>query len=355
MIIGSYVVFMMLWHNICCIIRYELLLSKETSFNKFNHIEGTNYTRRCYMKKLLAILFGIAVASSVFAQTTGSISGIVTDSASGAPIFNAMVTACTRTNLCGGRAITDSNGYYIIENLTEANYIVVAHARNYRSFRYPDSVTVTAGQTTANINFVLAPRSTQPPPNPGTISGVVVDSTTNLPIAGAVVMARHRRHTQRAVTGADGSYTITNLRAGTYRVKAHKQGYLPQVYPDPIILEQGGSVTGINFALVPGTTPPPPPPQGTGSISGTVINIVTQSPIANAVVHACATSSNHGVMAMARTAADGTYTILNLLPGAYQVNASAMGFMSLNYPTPVTVVANQNTAGIDFALQPRQP
>ncbi|MEO0075086.1 MAG: carboxypeptidase-like regulatory domain-containing protein [candidate division WOR-3 bacterium] len=305
------------------------------------------------MKKLFAILFGIAIATTIFAQTTGAISGIVTDSVSGAPIFNAMVTAyMPANNMCGGRAITDSNGYYIIENLAEGNYIVVGHARNYRSFRYPESVAVVAGQTTTNINFALAPRSSNPPPNPGTISGVVTDANTNEPIAGAIVIARTRRFVQRAVTGADGSYTITNLRAGTYRVAAHKQGYQAQVYPDPVILEVGGAVSGINFALVPCTTPPPPP-QGTGAISGMVINAVTQQPIANAVVHACLTGGNCG--GMARTGVDGTYTIMNLIPGSYQVTASAMGYMPMNYSNPVVVVENQTTSGIDFALQPRQP
>ncbi len=299
------------------------------------------------MKKLLSILFGIAVATTLFAQTTGAISGIVTDSATGAPVINAMVTACSHATICGGRAVTDSNGYYLIDNLNEGNYLVVAHARNYRSFRYPDSVAVVAGQTTADINFILIPRMT-PPQNAGTISGVVIDSTTNLPIAGAVVMAKHRRITVRAITGADGSYSLVNVRPGTYRVSAHKQGYAPQMYPDPVMLEPNGSVTGINFALVPGSVPPP---QGTGSISGSVINAVTQLPIANAVVHVCMPSGHHG--AMARTAADGTYTIPNLAAGNYQVNASAMGYQPFNYPTPVTVVDNQNTAGIDFALQPQ--
>jgi hypothetical protein len=301
------------------------------------------------MKKLYAILFGIAVATSVFAQTTGAISGVVTDSATGVPIYHAMVTACTYGSMCGGRAVTDSNGYYMIDSLTEGNYNVVAHARGYRSFRFPDTVAVVAGQTTPNINFQLIPRN-PPPQNPAIISGVVIDSTTNEPIVGAVVMARTRRITQRAITGPDGSYTITNLRAGTYRVSAHKMGYRPQVYPDPVILTAGGSATGINFALVPASTPPPP---GTGSISGIVINAVTQMPIANATVHAFSPGMHYGNMA--RTNADGTYTIPNLRAGTYTVNACAMGHFPLNFPAPVIVLDNQNTPNIDFALQPRNP
>jgi uncharacterized protein (DUF2141 family) len=300
------------------------------------------------MKKLLALLFSIALATTLFAQTTGSIAGIVTDSATGAPIRGAMITACA-SNMCGGRAITDSTGTYTILNLAAGNYIVVAHARMYRSQRYPDTVAVVTGQTTPNINFVLTGYTPPPPPNPGSISGVVTDSATGLPIAGANVMARDRRIVRRAITGTDGSYTITNLRAGAYRVMANKQGYQPNMYPDPVILAVGQAVTGINFALVQGQVPPPP---GTGSISGTVINVGTQQPIANATVHAWRQNICGG---MARTGPDGTYTIPNLLSGNYQMSASAMGFMPQTYPDPVTVVENQNTPNINFALQPRQP
>ena len=302
------------------------------------------------MKKLLTLLFSIAIATTLFAQTTGSITGVVTDSVSGAPIRGAMVTAAL-SNMCGGRAITDSTGAYVLANLQPGPYIVVAHARNYHPYRYPDSVAVVAGQVTADVNFALAPMAPPPPPNPGSISGIVTDSATGEPVVGAVVMARHRRVMLRAVSGADGSYTIINVRAGNYRVSAHKQGYIPQMYPEPVIVDVGGSVTGINFALVQGTIPPPPPPQGSGSISGTVINAVTQLPIANATVHAFRPGSNCG--GMARTAADGTYTILHLLLGNYTVTASAMQFLPLNYPTPVTVIENQNTPNIDFALNPR--
>jgi len=304
------------------------------------------------MKKLLALLFGVVIATTLFAQTTGSIAGLVTDSVTGAPIRGAMVTAC-RSNMCGGRAITDSTGHYTIQNLIAGNYRVIANARMYQTKRYPDSVAVVAGQITPDINFALAPRTPPPPPNPGSISGTVTDSATGAPVAGAVVMARTRRFMRQAVTGADGSYTITNLRVGTYRVMTHKQGYMPKMYPDPVILAAGASVTGIDFALVQGTIPPPPPPPGTGSISGTVINATTQLPIANATVHAMRSNGGPGCGGMARTGADGTYTIQYLLPGNYTVNASAMNYLPMNYPNPVTVVENQNTPDINFALNPR--
>ncbi len=196
------------------------------------------------------INFALAPIATPPPPGTGSISGVITDSLTGEPIFNAMVTAC-RTNACGSRAFTDSNGYYIVQNLTEGDYQVIANARNYRTKRYPTNVAVVSGQTTAEINFALAAANTPPPPaNPGTISGVVTDSVTNLPIAGAIVVAHNRRFTKRAITGADGSYTITNLRAGSYRVSARADDYLCKMYLDPVIVIGGANTPDINFALV---------------------------------------------------------------------------------------------------------
>lgn len=306
------------------------------------------------MKKILALLFGIAFATSLFAIGTGSISGIVTDSTTGNPIFGALVTAC-QNNVCAGRAITDSTGTYVIQNLADGEYQVVARARNYRVKHYPMPVVVANGQNTPDINFQLVPNTPPPPPNPSSISGIVTDSATGMPIENVTVIARSRRFVRRAITNSDGNYTITNLRPGIYRLMAHKPGYLPKHYPEPVILEAGQAITGINFALVPGNTPPPPPPQGFGSISGTVINAVTQLPIPNATVHAINVDSTHYCNGMARTNIDGTYTIQNLRPGTYTVKASAMGFNMAIYPNPVIVVENQNTPNIDFALTPRQP
>jgi protocatechuate 3,4-dioxygenase beta subunit len=220
--------------------------------------------------------------------------------------------------------------------------------------RYPDSVVVATGQITANINFALVPFAPPPPPNPGSISGIVTDSTTGLPLAGANVMARDRRNVRVATTGNDGSYTITNLRAGAYRVMATKQGYQPKMYPDPVVVASGQAVTGINFALVAGQVPPPPPPGSNGAIAGVVTDSATGLPIRGATVMAHGAASNiNGGMAM--TDSTGAYTILHLRAGNYMVDASAHNYRPAHYPDPVTVDSAQTTTGINFVLAPFGP
>lgn len=187
----------------------------------------------------------------------GGISGVVTDSVTGNPISGAMVVAMGHHRRGGGRATTNENGEYLIENLRPGEYRVTANARGYIPKHYPEPVTVEAGQITPNINFALAPMA--PPPEPGSISGMVTDANTGKPIAGAVVMAklasrRHHRHFARAITGPDGTYTIENLIPGEYRVAAHARGYEHQVYPELVVVEPGQNTPNINFALVPRQT-----------------------------------------------------------------------------------------------------
>ncbi|MEO0092224.1 MAG: carboxypeptidase-like regulatory domain-containing protein [candidate division WOR-3 bacterium] len=183
----------------------------------------------------------------------GSISGVVTDSATGLPIANAQVNAC-RPGSCGGRAFTDENGVYTINNLSAGDYQVTAKALGYRTQRYPTTVTVVAGQTTTDINFALVPMTPPPPPqDPGSISGVVTDSATGLPIAGATVTARYRRFVRRAITAEDGTYTITNLPPRDYHVMARAQNYYPKMYPTPVTVFSGQNTPDINFILTPRT------------------------------------------------------------------------------------------------------
>lgn len=183
----------------------------------------------------------------------GSISGMVTDSATGLPIANAQVNAC-RPGVCGGRAFTDENGFYTINNLSAGDYQVTAKALGYRTQRYPIAVTVVAGQTTTDINFALVPTTPPPPPqDPGSISGTVTDSVTGLPIAGATVIARYRRFVRRAITAEDGTYTITNLPPRDYHVMARAQNYYPQMYATPVTVVSGQNTPDINFILRPRT------------------------------------------------------------------------------------------------------
>jgi hypothetical protein len=101
-----------------------------------------------------------------------------------------------------------------------------------------------------------------------TVSGVIVDESTQNPIAGADVefmkmepprpapsgvgaSMRWRDSMRRAVTDRDGRYTIERLEAGRYRVQIHKAGYarLDGLDARQLVIEARESRDSFNFAL----------------------------------------------------------------------------------------------------------
>ena len=76
------------------------------------------------------------------------------------------------------------------------------------------------------------------PPAPGVIIGQIVDANTGLRLQGATVTAKAGTLTFTATTRTDGTFTITNVPAGTYSVTAAKSTYVTATYK----LENGGNV-----------------------------------------------------------------------------------------------------------------
>lgn len=196
----------------------------------------------------------------------------------------------------------------------------------------------------ACVAAISATKSKAPSNDSGTgsISGFITDSITGSPIADAEVIAGCHL---RANTNEDGSYTITNVPAGEYTVKAKKcHEYVVKEYPTPVQVEEGQHVTGINIALAPvggGGG-------GNGSISGTVYDKRTNEPIVGARVTAGCCRN------YAMTEEDGTYTIHGLRDGSYTVKAHKNGYEFATYPTQVEISGGNSVSGIDFYLIPKQ-
>jgi uncharacterized surface anchored protein len=148
--------------------------------------------------------------------------------------------------MCGQNATTGDDGTYVISGLAAGDYTVKAmKCGQYAMKAYPGSVHVEEGQNVTGIDIALAPAGGS---GEGSISGTVYDKTTNAPIAGARVVAGGCMHS--AITADDGTYTISGLADGSYTVKAMKDGYKCSSYPDPVVIDDGGAVTGIEFYLV---------------------------------------------------------------------------------------------------------
>ncbi len=197
----------------------------------------------------------------------------------------------------------------------------------------------------------------------GSISGHVTGSAGQ-PLAGASVLAINAANQANvAPTAGDGSYTIPSLPDGSYTVSFSFAGYALQYYDaattsaaaKPVTITGGAAVSGIDARL-----------QQTDSISGTVTD-ASGTPIEGINV-AASNATDPG--SIAQTAADGTYTINNLLPGTYSVRFTPFpqtagfnpgggnylpqyynGEPSSQHADPVNVTGAATTSGIDAHLQ----
>ena len=164
--------------------------------------------------------------------TTGTISGQVTEAGSGAALSGVAVSTQPATT----SVTTDAQGNYTISNVSPASYTVTAAKSGYNSAN--TSVTVTAGQaSTANLVLSLST---------GTISGKVTDAYTGAALAGADVSTLPA--TTSVTTDATGSYTISNVPAGSYTLTAAKSGYNSA---STSVTVTGGQTSTADAGLVP--------------------------------------------------------------------------------------------------------
>ena len=174
----------------------------------------------------------------------------------------------------------------------------------------------------------------------GSISGVVTDEVTGYPIAGAAITLSGIYCVWH--TDSTGHYLCDSIPTGAYIVTAYATGYIPETYPDSVIVIEGQNSPRIDFALTPSGG-------GTGSISGRVTDEVTGYPIEGAVIGL----SDLDCDCVWFTDSTGHYVCDYIPPGVYQVYASAAGYYPETYPESVTVIGGQDTPNIDFALAPQ--
>ena len=106
------------------------------------------------------------------------------------------------------------------------------------------------------VLVLAAPAGAQPS---GIISGLVLDATTQAPLAGAVITARGPAliGEQTAVTDDAGAFEITMLPPGTYALAVQHDGFLP-FSPEGLVVKSRRMK--VRLLLMPEPHPPPPPP-----------------------------------------------------------------------------------------------
>jgi protocatechuate 3,4-dioxygenase beta subunit len=318
---------------------------------------------------------GGATATGVNAVLTagGSISGEVTTGA-GHPQRNVCITAEDIADNSLGFAETNRQGRYVMRGLSSGSYQVYFYDCGYGRHHlplgtatFPGAVKVVAPHTVTGVNEKLFPA--------GRISGMAFGGPGATPQDGACVAALPVSPNAvggYTTTGAHGGYRLTGLAPGTYKVYFGDPfcvfaatNYAPQWYNNRTSEATATLVTVTSF----GDTPNVDATLSTdGAISGTVTSH-HHGPVAGECVTATPASAAPDPVSGAAvqpvigvTAADGSYSLVGLLPGKYTVEFSVgcgdTGFLTqwwhdsgaASGATVITVSANATVTGIDASL-----
>ncbi len=305
----------------------------------------------------------------------GGIAGTVTSEQTGDPL-RAYLSIYRPEGSLQDLTYTLADGTYL-RDLPKGTYSVYASATGYRPEvwndlscipschrNHGDPVSVTAGQTSEGIDFQLTLQ--------GSVSGHVTDAVTGLPLAGRVNLI-----TLNEVVGtwveADGSYRIAGVEPGTYHMFASASGgeHVDELYggipchatcpladSDTVQVVLSVDTSGIDFTL-----------DRRGSIRGRVTNRDGEPVLGR--VEAEPDPRDIFQSPSAEVQPDGTYELLNLTPGVYEVwilphdtayeNTLYDGlgfdpnhryvFPNIQPPgTPVSVAPAASVTGIDFVV-----
>ena len=363
-------------------------------------ITGINATIKPTGAKGFPIDLGFTASNAGFAATSGSssqvgsISGTIFNDAnsnakqdgSEAGIAGVEVYNDTNNNgkLDSGEptTVTDSHGNYIFTDLIAGNYktrqiLPTGWRQTTPANNYGWTLALSANQSLTGKNF--GEQAIVAPPIGASIRGTVFNDTNGNGTqntgetgrAGIVIYNDANNNGKldspevTTTTDANGSYVLSGLAAGRYKIRqivpaGWKQTTPSNNYGWTITLAANQSLMGKNFGEQVATAPPPPT---SGSISGTVFNDANgdlkqdNGELGLSGWTVFIDTNNDGILddgeMSTLTKSDGSYSFSVLAAGNYIIRAIRPTGWSQTTPTKnygqhVTIAKNQNTTGVLF-------
>jgi hypothetical protein len=303
-----------------------------------------------------------SIDASLFANPDpgdGAIAGVLSDASTSAQLAGIEVCAydLASEGLFGECTVSSSGGRYLLDGLAPGEYELEFSSPpngsiSYLSLLYEDGrpVKVTADSIDGGRDARLMAG--------GRLTGTITSAASGHPVqgGGACALDEEQEVEACAPSTADGSYAITGLQAGSYKVAFYGPGagFADQYYDgvetfataQTIALAAGQTDGGIDAQLQVG-----------GSISGVVTSAATGRPPSEVLV--CALSAQEQVVECSVSEADGVYTIAGIPPGAWRVGFDAGdayqvqfydGVSEFSAARAVTVGLGAAVTGIDAAM-----
>lgn len=174
---------------------------------------------------------------------------------------------------------------------------------------------------------------------PGTMSGTVTRATGGSAVSGASVQAVLTGVVKgTATTAGNGSYTIADLDPGSYDVRVFATGLSPELRSGQSVTSQANTTVDVQM-------------YAPGNVSGRVTQTDGTTPIAGAAVAVYSGATQKGTT---NTNGTGDYSIANLHPGAYTVQAANPGYTTTEQGASVTE-STTTTKNFSLAGAPANP
>jgi len=172
---------------------------------------------------------------------------------------------------------------------------------------FPMSGTLPDGYPTMPKPIYDAVAALAKPGDPtGALSGTITESAFGTPLAGVAITCQPGGRT--ATSDASGTWFLADLAPGNYTLQFSRTGF--ETHTRSGVTVSAATNTVINPVLV---------AAGTGTVTGTVTDPLTGTPLAGVTV----TTAPGAYTAI--SSATGAYTLPNLPPGTYAVTASQRG------------------------------
>jgi protocatechuate 3,4-dioxygenase beta subunit len=244
-------------------------------------------------------------------------------------------------------AYSDKMGHYCVPNLPGATYR--AYSYTYPDYASPEvDIFITPGLIIGDIDIT----HTVPL---GRISGTVYSETSSVLPYPEIDWRRINSGDSPSYSYSDGNgdYTICGVRGGRYKVSAEAEGY-PEIWYDgyapdtgytEINVEDGTHVTGIDFYLPKGGEVSGRITDAFGhALSGIYISLQKTDASSNYI---SVNSDNYGYYRFKTVHPDQYHVSIQSNPYPYHYYNQQPGKVLAN---EISVVAQQNTSGIDFML-----